>query len=382
MQSESPDFLSYFGEPQATSKQPQLVRESDGPYEITYSFINHTLRPITVVTRLGLPFTVPCTLSGLSSSFIIRVQYFFKHSVKDNVKTLLSRVGTASPAELRVLKESFDATAQTGYRGGESATIDYEVSERTIVEMGGSMYHQPVDCVLSFDGVYDAPCHPASSLGRETRAKQSSSHVHDEIGFGYQVDIIDNTARSGAYFININNTVWNIRPRKDTGKQDGIYILTNKESIGDVVIAGKTYIQLPLDPEAALAHGLYPTYAEAEALGDVVSQRKKELLEMEHELKVSQQENAMMKLAHERELRETERRYKELELERDAKAKQLAAEQDMTTHLMNLDKLRYKDQMDYKATQRKDYSEVLKALPVAIVAVGAIYSVVKGMVKK
>lgn len=389
MQSESNVVLSYFGDPEATAKRTQEVRESISQFEITHSFINNTHRDITVVTRLGLPFSVPHTHSGTNSNFIIRVKYFFRHAVKDKTKRLLERVNTNSPTELRILKEALEATPQTGYMGGESVTIDYEVSERELIEMGGSVYHHATDFVLSVVGVDRVPSHPGSSLGLGIQEKRKSRYVNEDVSFGYQVDIIDNTGRSCAFFINFNNTVWNVRPRKDPTREDGIYILSDAESIGTVKVNDKIYRKLPLDAETALQHGLYQTYADALALGDVVTQRKKDLLDMEYQLKASQHDNAMMKIKHDgdmreldRELRESERKHKEADLLLEKRSKELAAQIDITSHLMTMERVRFKDSLDVKAAERKDYSEALKYIPMVVVAIGAIAAAVKGTAKK
>lgn len=328
------------------------------PVEYRQSYINKTHVPIVIVWRSGLKTTIPAENAlNDNSAFTIEVEMSFGVDVKKDVQRVLSAVDEKGTVELRKIKEAF-ANNVEGRWGRTRVLLDYSITIPEIKKLGGSIYYEELDIVISLNGLDDAPPHPYSEEGKSMQL----INVGDikDIGFSYNIDVIDNLGIFGTRYININNKVYKVTPKKDMQKRDGIYVASNAPVDNAIEINAKSSEYHAFDKAAEL--GLFRSIDEAMALGDMESARKKELLNLEHSLQVSKREYQELQNRFDIEVAEKDRLLKE-------------AEHQLKEADIQLQKT--KDHYENKSFQRKDSSETLKFVPGVIAAIGSMFLAIK-----
>jgi hypothetical protein len=373
MQTEREVYPAYFGIPNATVRVPGELAPAPAPIEIKYQIFNHTGVEITAAFRVGPPSTVLPDYQHSHAYVIIRVEYVYSSALKENVSSILNRASENTLTHLNVLKEAYEAGKSRYWASGSSISVDYLVSESEILNHGGDLYHHESDVYLSTRGIGNIPSHPYSAEGLRRHRIASNSFVKKDGSFGYHVEIVDNAGIHGKFFINVNNVVWDITPKKSSLRKDGIYITTNHRSVGGRQLSGIEVKEEPIDILRAKELGLFTTYSDALTMGDLGAANKREILEIEHVNKKLASELATQKLTHDKEIQiqsarlaDKERAYKEQDLSREARMRELEEMNNRLEHRMTMERLEAKERYEAASNARKDTGEILKLIvPVA-----------------
>lgn len=348
------------------------------------SFINNTSVAITVVQRSGLRVSIPPKPSFRSSGFVIRAEWAISAEVKENVRAVLNGVDDRSSQELQLLKRALqESDEKQGFYAPAKLILDHPISVEQIKNHGRSVYHHESDLVISLLSVQAAPLHPYSEAGRNAKMMVDTPVRVGGSSFGYCVEIVDNTGRFGDRFLNIVNTVYRVRPIRDTTRRNGIYIGSSTPDTGVFQPGEYTVKFLPLDSPDQDQCGLFKSYEEAEHLGDLSGARKRELAEIEHATAHLRRENDQLKQQHvleisewEFKLKHAEALQKEADFKRERRESELEEERKRIEHFLALEKLRVKDRYEERSLDRKDRSEIVKMLPTIIVGIGAAIPIV------
>jgi hypothetical protein len=268
-------------------------------------------------------------------------------------------LGDDASNELKAFRDAFSYHIGRNRWQGAVITLDYPLSINTLREYGGSVYYQELDVVVSLEAFENVPPHPASDEGKNI---QLTNIEQQEDAFLYSVDIVDNLAVLSERYLNINGKVYKVTPKIDLNRQDGIYITSNRPAVNARTENDREVSYYPLSKVEEL--GLYRTLDEANACGDIVTARKQELADMEHQVAVMKKQLQQMEHQHKLELAN-----KEQELAR--------LEGELKSASMKLQQT--KDYYDARSYERKDQSEALKFLPTLLVGVGALFAFIKSL---
>lgn len=378
MQMPESGLPSHFGSPVAVSVSPGDWLQSYSPIETKFSYINNLPYPVTIVLRSGMRFEIPSVPSFTSNKFIIRLEISIQPDVKQNVARSLIAIPESSSVELKLLRECFRNSKTPGRN---VFYIDYPIEMGTLANYGGAAYIHDTDCVVALCRVEEAPPHPHSVEGMRAGLIQDNDAVKHGVGFGLSIDIVDNMDKTGPKYLNFCGDVHKIAPRKDKTKRCGIYVVSNRPVVGELSNTSVDLFYRELQPEEIAKMGLFDSYTEALNFGDVNTTRKRELAEMEHNIQRLKGENTSLKQRYDSEMLEKERMLKEESLIRERRMQQAEEERAHAEHLMALRRTEMKDELEQRSNTRKDYSELIKVLPVIIVGIGAAIMALRGILK-
>jgi len=389
MQKEQTVCPSYFGDPEAAARPVGEGLPPPALIEMKYQIYNHTGSDITVVSRMGIPSTMKQDYRPAFRNVLIRVELVFSAQLRESLDSILERASDTAIGNLAIFKAARDAGRHNKWASGASLMLDFKVSEETLREHGGTIYHHETDLIITFCDVDEAPLHPYSREGIRKNNLKHNPFVRDDGSFGYHIEIVDNAGLYGKFYINLNNEIWDIKPTKSNLKKDGIYVTSNHKSVGGRQMPGKLLSEHPLTIEAAQELGLFTSYSDALTMGDHSGVRKKELLDLEHSNKLlsadlirQKQEHESWMQRNEAMLSEKERAYKEQDLAREARIRELEEAQNRLEHQMAMEKLTLKDLYDQKANTRKDTGEILKLIVPVATGIVAIIGLTRPLWKK
>lgn len=349
-------------------------RQTRSPVEYRVSYVNNTYRDVTIAWRSGFSFVIPaCESTRFGDTFILRMEISLAPWVRIDVEQLLSHIRDDSNAELKAMKEAIEIQASKSRHGGTMLTIDYPVTLDQLEKYGGAVYYSEIDQVVSILPSNKTPLHPYSDRGRT--AYPEDAHGSRTVGFVYNLEIIDNSGRIGNRFVNINGQVYPLQPRRDYGRRDGVYVRTNGHADDN---ENPTTTNRRVCFETAKKElNVWPTHEEALTLGDPANANNKKAAELEVQLQQMKIQAGIIKHNHELEKLERDREFRISEDARNLQQAELARLRENTSHSLEMRRIETKDRYEERSYIRKDGSEVIKALPSAIVGLGAIAMAVK-----
>lgn len=346
------------------------------------TFYNGMGRPVTIVFRNGLCFTVPPILGQRATrDFVIRSRFAFKRDVNVDALDLLSDPEHQWTDECRALSAALQDSVQSFGRMPLEIAVDYVITTNDLNDNQGSFYLTQLDLVVStLQGDY-VPHHPFSTRGMRYLILQNDPAIRDVNGFHYRVTIVDNHGRYGRKFINMGGEVFTIRPIKDSQLADGVYLVSSGAVSDSGLSAAARSLYFTFD-QAKERFNLYNSVEEAATLGspkalDDRQQREMtaEARQIEHEAKMRQRarDEELAQHTHEDELRKAEIRREEDRLKRDRL---------MEEHRRELDQMRRKEDYESRTHDRRVYADLLKYSPIVIAGLGSLLMVVVNSKKK
>lgn len=350
------------------------------PIEYKLSYINNLCAPVTIGWRSGFKFSLPPEPSMTSRNLIIRVEIIVSRIVKNDIQRVLSAVDENSTSELKAMREAFNLQLQENTYGGANIVLDYPISMDILKEYGKTVYLNDLDCVISLESLENTPHHPYSVEGQKQRILENSNLITDQNSFGYSVEIIDNSGRYGDRYLNIGNKVFRVSPRKDTTKQDGVYVLSNNSVENEYSSNEMTVRHYPYSVAEDLV-GLYRTADEAMSFGDISLTRKQTLLTLEHDLLLNKSELQKAKHSYETEALEKQREIELRKADREEYSRNLEDMRKRSERDLELERLRLKDHYEKKSYERKEAAEIIKYVPAIITGAIAIFTVMMGIKK-
>jgi cell division protein FtsB len=373
MNNTSQQTLSHFSEPFAAALGPDQAFYGHSPVTLNVSYRNHLPHPITVVWRSGLKFTLPPLPSMVEKRLLIRVDIGMLPMVRQELVRFLSAVDESSTPELRAMREAL--LTQLGNKsGGARIVLDYPLGMEDLRSAGGSVYCHDTDVLVSMLALDQVPPHPYSVMGSCERLVQVHADQLKGSGFGYTVSVVDNQGAHGDRFINIAGKVYKIPAARDTTKRDGIYVVSNAPVQGAYGVIGPEVKHYPFEG-AEETLGIYRTPEEAATLGDLQGARKRELLEMEHQVQLSRKNLQEAEAKHSKEKADLEADNRRLQ----AQADKDKAELDKIKTREEQERQRIKDYYEDRSYVRKDSNEALKMVPSIIVGIGALIALFKAV---
>lgn len=353
-------------------EQP-VTRVHTPAFNITYSFINTTIWDVVITDQLNASWEVKSAPATMDDGYVeIRKQY----DVRDPRVSLLN-ISMDSGDYSETLNSIINHFKRTGEQHRylitkNSIILSYKVYARDLQKIPSVSIPEIGYVVTVRNAIKDRlPVNPVSVLGREL----SETLTEHERGFVFTVEIVDPYGKLGDMYINIGGQVSKVRViRNPNYEKEGIYIsrsvepdLNNPTGYSRTRFEFDDYSKVPLyaTPALALTHG------------DVVARIKEE-----HELNIQQLkfQHEQFKLDAEKTKMQHTERLQELEtevkLEQNKQAKLKSNIEDLKAE-KEKESMMLKHQMEMRALDRKDSSEILKWIPALLVSAGAIMVAVK-----
>lgn len=283
-----------------TLADPQAMTNS--PYAETIEYINGFLNtPITITNRHGVSVTIPPDPpfhTKYNNLFVIRRHIVIDSLCMQSVINSLVRLDDNNPDTddtIRSMRAMLDKSGtQQQNHGRYEVHLDSVVTMDDLRKGSGAIYSLETDLVVSMKGPSNRLVHPYSLEHMRCTRLINELNTNNPAAFVYKIEIVDNFGRFGRRFVRIANEVYSIDPIKDPIRKDGVYVIKNTPSLGDMSYSElhETYYNLE-DGEKELL--LFRSYEQAKVDGDISSQRKKEAADIEYEttkMKMEANQNA------------------------------------------------------------------------------------------
>jgi hypothetical protein len=340
------------------------------PVTTRVMYYNYLNCPVTIVQRTGLRFQLQPIPDITQNRLTIQVKYSFNHSQKLDITKLMSTVNENSPKTLQTLKEVFMMRLKDTMHQGMELLIDYHITSEDLKMCNGTMYHHKTDNIISMMNINSVPQHPFSEEGINSELVKTKLESMPAIGFGYNIELVDNSAMFGARYINIGNDIYKVDTIVDSNRKDGAYIVSNVPTNGKLnnKEVGIKYIGFDLLEES----GFYKTAEEAKALGDISISRKFDLAELEHTATIKKAEMQKQKLIDDLLTIEKEKEAKVIDAINNKHADEIKRLRDQAEFDMKMQAEREKAFYDARARERADKSDAFKIMATIIGSVGAL----------
>ena len=372
--------------------------------ELSYQFVNHLHRSVTVLTRTGMRIIVPYRPMGrltkpakknsaplmLEPCFIVRVKLVTAPDVILDVSELSNDLGHATSVESKAYLEAAQAVEDKISRTSQNVQwVEYSIPQSDFDSEGGILFLQNLDLSLSVLDQASTPAHPFSLLGQRNRDAHKFKQEMAPTGVFYGVYIRDKDGQFGKRFMNINGVVHGVDIINDESEaRDGVYFITSKRSTSSFIPQRVLVEYHPLE-EADEKLGLYLTYNDAATFGNPNEVFKRECEERARALKVEEQEWKTEKLRLDNEAEVKREQYKRELMEYEHQLRKIDklnglidAELALRDKNYRREMMILKEVLDAKGHERREAAEIIKLIPTVITTIAtyvAAYKKIKSL---
>lgn len=350
----------------------------------TMKIFNEIPYTIGISSRDGLKYDLPPGTNLVQTGVVVWIQYDFKKFSRESLEKLLCSGAVQNSPELQLLKQVFSQDGGGMYGRFNKFDIEYVITEKDLLDHGGTVYVRDLDLVISTKGCGAIKYHPYSKEANlYAFGEQSLSELDNISGqnFIYSINLIDNFGQIGRRWLRIGDDVVAVNPVRDETKTDGVYVATNKPSVNSIG-DGRMVVERYDVEETPPYFKLYKTFHDARhtAADDMamkLAEYESKRLKSETDLTISQ--NALNRVTQEAE-----------NLRRNAELQEAKHKDDMHRMRMQLDlemeerlTMRRKDRYEAASAARKDTAELVKVVPAIILGIiGVVATAQKVFAKK
>lgn len=354
--------------------------QSNSSFRRHVTIVNCLPVDIAIATRDGLRFIQERKSIIGESKLIIKVETHIDSNIKKQLTALLNSRDIENSKELEIAKsywENLNTSSISGYNG-DVFRVEYAIPIELIKRFGGTIYVKDIDYTFSIYGVSDDFYHPYSGAGEIIKGSHDSlrdnlQSVNEKFtasgsNFIRSIKIIDNAGTIGNQYIKIGSDIYVIKPHKEPGMRDGIYVLTNSPITNEIekseIIAERYDIC-----DGVPYFKLYKTFLEA--LNDEVS------------AEIRKAELAIQDLQTREE--ETRNRTKRAELD----AERLTVERDNFKQELEITKIKHMHEIEayeqklylvreeHKTLRKKGFIEFARSAPIIITSLIGLFAFYK-----
>lgn len=333
--------------------------------EITVSYLNYLHEDVTIVDRMGLRYLIKSNPNIDHKGFVIRVKYRFTDICDSGLDKLMAQLNENSSRELLQFKETFRRQREANHYRGAEITLDYPTTLEQFKAYGGVFYHRHRDLVISTHGFAETPAHPNSESATDVEGFAEGMGVttgRDMLLF--KIEIIDNNEEIGDRYVNLFGQVKKIPAKKNPAKSDGVYInelINSHLNLKDTNLVQR-FITIE---EATKEMNLFSTFMDALNHGDIITTRKEELAKTEHEITRLKQEMQADKLIQDQKLVREQAELSERQAKLEREKKEFEFEYEKKRKEQN-------EEYERRANDRKETADLIKMLPMIVIATAAI----------
>lgn len=324
-------------------------------FKRTVSYFNTSGRIVTVSDRLGMKVEVHSDNSNASSSFVIKIEYvllpaqreYFEREVlqhKDEDCYLLIKLKEAYKRDVK-LKRIHRFTTM-------NLSIELGIDLDGIDKLGGSVYLEDLDIVLSTMTCDKAPNHPLSLNGS---LKSVAARSNQTTGYQYLYVCNDDFDNADPLYCVLNDAVFPINPSVEPTMRNGLYVTLPEDKHGN----RETYFYSTVEEvknDIDVIRVFTDEYSAKEYIGNNVSMSlkiaeiKKQTEEVSAKVSLDKADLDITKVQADRE--------KLL-----ADKEKLIADRELAT---------VKNNYEHQSHVRKDTTEVFKHIPAVILGIAAV----------
>lgn len=349
-------------------------------FTIVTKHINNLKNKVRMQMRDGLVLNIPpCDRNrnfiqkpGSNELIFIQELVVRKAAFHDTWAFFQSVTQEHSPS-LQLMREAFNRVYEIRHQNQQEirCSIEHFVVEEDFRANNNVFYHDGLDAVLLY-GDNDFPySHPYSLIGQKEDMIAHGEEIKAKYGFVFSVEIIDNLGKYGERYVSICNSVYKIEAKADNNKPDGIYIVSNVPTVGRKSIDA-VQIDVYAFEDAEKRLGLYRSYEEAASNGDLAAARKREIVELEHQVALAKQEALLQKIKSDEMSAERDRVMRDLEHERTLHRQSTEDLRARQEQILEMERMRQREHYEQRSSDRKDSSEMIKFLPIILTAIGTI----------
>ncbi len=335
----------------------------NGHYQLTESvwYENFTGKPVTIIKRNGLRFTIESSgsplVDGFINSFVIHHTFHHSKNVRKNAESLLNVLRKNNPnlqKHWEVLDASIKVTDILGRNANGLCHYAYSVSAGRL-NKDKVIYVHDLDMAFTIMSLEEQKKEPWQDYFAQQYDLYKEMRLEEKRGLYLNIELVDNDDLIGIQYTNVFGEVYEIIPVKDSFRSSGFYVTrSNKHGEVDRV---EEILDFHTFEEMKSIYKVYSTRQEAATFGDPETQRKIDLANKEIEL-------ADMKES----LKE-----KDIELAKQAKIlDEIKSERELR-------KMAETDYYESRSLDRKDSSEAFKILPALVVGIGALLMGIKSI---
>lgn len=351
--------MQYLETPSTVYFEIQNVSVSDNtkaawsPLEKTVSYYNHLSEDVTVVGREGVPFRIPSS-GRRDNTFQVRVTYSIDTSIRIDPNSVFYHHGN-NTAEGKALKSAIAAIEENPSSQRSRFSLDYTVTRDDIVRNGGVLYLADIDLVINATQEEWMSLHPYSEAATRYQLIEAETNVNNTERFGYSMYIISNDGAYNDKYINIGGCVYRVPSTKNQSLRDGVYLCSTGPAENDAIKPMPIALHYTFE-DAQEKLKLYDSAEEADKLGDQLSEREKEIKELQVQYRELEHEQKIERMKFEQELDEKKRENERISMERQREHSHLEHERTMRG-------IRDKEYYETRSYARKDSSEMMKFIP-------------------
>lgn len=366
------------------------LNSDDHALEQNVSFKNGFPYDVVVVFRSGMAYRIPAHrgLQRADATFSANVRVRIPEAVKIDTHRILDAVDQQSSLELQAINCAINEGIKRPTFSKFDSVTTYSVNRTRFEAFDKMVYIHELDITVYSANDNRIVLHPYSQQALTIRQTDMG-----KVGeFVYRIIINDPRNLFGDRFINIGKTVYRICATVDDSMPEGVYLFSPipcAENNGPYLVS-REHIGFA-DADTKLP--LYRTAADAEVLGDIAGQRKRELDEMaftqrtinaEHERQMSAQRQEFDSISHKQRMEwaDVEQRLRQEKQEQQERIAELQREQANRDESWRREREQYerdftREKMEYErnSAARRDFSEMIRWLPVVIT--GAMVAIAK-----
>lgn len=333
---------------------------------------------------------IPHTVNASRQGLMVRLSYYNSGAVNVNTTLLLNDDGAEGTREGQKLAAVISRDQQewhsTAAQSMSTAHLDFLMSLNDLESHGGSVYIESLDIVISLKSYDTTPFHPASLHGM--REGLMSRTLESQAGLNYRIEIFDQDNVFGDRFVNIGGEVFLVPTNRSGTRRNGVYIFGNNPVLTKEHAQRDRCKFVPLC-EADEKLRLYHSHNEALTLGNPSDIYKRELEAQQAQLKSEEIRIKAWSLERQSELdgfkREFERERelaKMAQTQEDRRLQERRAELDRLKHHMDLEGLYRKEGYEVRTANRREWTDVVKYIPVILTLAAAGYGAYKKYVEE
>jgi hypothetical protein len=346
--------------------------------------INNLAKKIGVGTRDGVKFDLPPSNNLCKPALIVRTTISVSEMVYQSIVEQLIKSGVDNDEQLRLISNQWrldDPSSYKNFNGLHKVHLEYHVCAQSLKKYGGTLYVREIDMVVSIHGASRIGYHPYSREGllrkhlAESEGEEKCKTPKSK--FNIELECIDNLGQIGTKYIQIGDKTHVLPTNLDPERPDGIYAVFTKpvESALEKPVTVCDYFE---DLEKFDLFKLYDSYdvARVAALaGDdkaaqiKINEMNTRLIESQNRLELAtgaaervkaEFDLFQQKTQHDLDRAAHDRRVLEMEIEKTREERIRDKERDVH---------------DAVSTNRKNTTELLKAIPALLLAILGIVSI-------
>lgn len=308
--------------------------------------VNTTGRPVTVIMRNGMKYTIPTAHLGVSRgvrfSHTVELPDIYFRQAKEQLETECDVLSVEQRAIMDCIKGNL---FQRNHEGCYVARIDYIVTDRELENASNaSVYLADMDVVITYNPAHRAPVHPFSLEGiREDLHVRTMSNTYLNAA-GFMITIVDNHGQLGDRWTLFKDSLFHIEAQVNPILEDGIYL--TRHGVWARNGATSTDERFELENWDKLPIPLFENKQDAIDSSTRVKEMASELEQLKINSGLRAEELKTERL-------DRDAKYAALEAERKELQEALSKEKAQVEHFRTMQELG----MKHKNEQRKDYYE-------------------------